>query len=211
MTDVWKSVGNYWCKYCRTFVRNDAFTRKKHEASDRHQGSLKRFLRDLDKKNEKEEKEKRATQRELDRIASVTGLSTRSINTASPKKVAKTVLQKTKPIVHKTAVAPPIDIKTTVGIPGPWEIVSSPEIKKNINSTLDASENTVLNASILTNTTEKPTSTQPRLKEDYEDLRSFKIEEKAFPLETKCEPEEICTTDFFKKRKFKIGKNIRKK
>ncbi|CCJ30371.1 unnamed protein product [Pneumocystis jirovecii] len=210
MTDVWRSVGNYWCKYCKTFVRNDAFSRKKHEASDRHQGSLKRFLRDLDKKNEKEEREKRATQRELDRIAGVTGLSTRSISVVSPKKVAKTPLQKTKPVARKTE-APFVDIKATVGIPGPWEVVSPSETEKKMNSTLEVSENRVEDSLTSINIVEKPMLTQPRLKEDYEDLRSFKIEEKIFPSETECELEETSTTDFFKKRKFKIGKNIRKK
>ncbi|KAG4306104.1 hypothetical protein PORY_000092 [Pneumocystis oryctolagi] len=209
MTDVWKSVGNYWCKYCKTFVRNDAFTRKKHEASDRHQGSLKRFLRDLDKKNEKEERERKATQKELDRIASVTGLSTRSFSTIPPKKTANTI-QKSKPVIRKTVKESPIDIRATVGIPGPWEVVSTSEVKKDANKMPNVPVDTVANTSTPINiSVEKPSLAVPRLKEDYEDLRSFRIEEKTLPSKTQSEQEETPAI-FFKKRKPGVNKDIKK-
>ncbi|EMR09526.1 hypothetical protein PNEG_02112 [Pneumocystis murina B123] len=201
MTDVWKSVGNYWCKYCKTFVRNDSFTKKKHEASDRHQGSLKRFLRDLDKKKEKEEKEKKAVQKELDRISGVTGLGTRSIDVASPKKITKIQAKKAKSTSYKSTTILPIDIKETIGIVGSWEIVPPEEKKKDLNET----ENILPSDSLLT------ISTSVRLREDYEDLRSFKIKEKTLPLEIDEKTTEEDTSDLFKKRKFVTNKNLRKK
>ncbi|KAG5440490.1 hypothetical protein PCK2_000424 [Pneumocystis canis] len=202
MTDVWKSVGNYWCKYCKTFVRNDAFSRKRHEDSDRHKDSIKYFLRQLDKKHEKEEREKKAVQRELDRIASVTGLSTRPLDTVSLKKVSKPTTQKVKPI-PRTTTAPPVDIKSTVGIAGAWEIVPKKEVKEeDAENISDIPEN---------RPTEFSTLQLPRLREGYEDLSSFKIKEKTLPLETKRDPEETASSDFFKKRKFGASKNIRKK
>ncbi|KTW26991.1 hypothetical protein T552_02482 [Pneumocystis carinii B80] len=197
MTDVWKSVGNYWCKYCKTFVRNDTFTKKKHEASDRHKGSLKRFIRDLDRKKEKEEKEKKAIQRELDRISGVTGLSTRSIDEVSPKKIAKIPVKKAKSISHKPTTILPVDIKETIGIIGSWEIVQPSEKKEDQNETND----TFPLESISTIST-----STVRLKEDYEDLRSFKIKEKSLPLEINEEINEEDTSDLFKKRKF--GTNL---
>ncbi|KAG4302954.1 hypothetical protein PCANB_000803 [Pneumocystis canis] len=208
MTDVWKSVGNYWCKYCKTFVRNDAFSRRRHEESDRHKDSIKYFLRNLDKKHEREEREKKAVQRELDRIAGVTGLSTRSLDTVPLKKVPKLTTQKAKPIPRTTKVTPPIDIRSTVGIPGAWEVVPKKEEKGDAKEISDTSKNTSISQNI---PMEFSTLQLPRLKEEYEDLNSFKIKEKVLPLETKHELEETTSSDFFKKRKFGANKNIRKK
>lgn len=183
-------------------MRNDSFTKRKHEASDRHQGSLKRFLRDLDKKKEKEEKEKKAVQRELDRISGVTGLGTRSIDAPPAKKIAKIPAKKTKSTSHSPAIVLPTSIRETAGIVGSWEIVHVEEKKEDLKEAIDTLPSDSLSAT--------STSTV-RLREDYEDLRSFKIKEKTLPLETDEKADQEDTDDLFKKRKFGTSKNLRKK
>lgn len=68
MTEYWKSVGNYYCEFCKFFVRNDEFSRRQHEASDRHQNSMKRQVRDIHRKTEQERRQKAQVDRELARI-----------------------------------------------------------------------------------------------------------------------------------------------
>jgi U1 zinc finger len=71
MADSDKNATNYWCKYCKTFVRNSPLEKRNHESSARHQGSLQRFLKDLHKTNDREAREK---QRAKDEVARLNGL-----------------------------------------------------------------------------------------------------------------------------------------
>ena len=47
MSEYWKSTPKYWCKHCGIYVRDTKLERTNHEATGKHQGALKRFLRDL--------------------------------------------------------------------------------------------------------------------------------------------------------------------
>lgn len=71
MADSDKNATNYWCKYCKTFVRNSPLERRNHESSPRHQGSLQRFLKELHKTNEREEREKQRAKAEVARLNGV--------------------------------------------------------------------------------------------------------------------------------------------
>ena len=61
----------YWCKHCKTFVRDTKLEKTNHEATPKHQGNLKRFLRDLHKGHEREEREKQRAKDEVDRLNGV--------------------------------------------------------------------------------------------------------------------------------------------
>ncbi|TAQ90544.1 hypothetical protein B7494_g1127 [Chlorociboria aeruginascens] len=73
MSEYWKSTPNYWCKHCKTYVRDTKLEKSNHEATPRHQGNLKRFLRDLHRGHEKDEKDKL---RAKDEVARLNGLVT---------------------------------------------------------------------------------------------------------------------------------------
>ena len=62
------SQPKYWCKQCSTFVKDTKFERTQHEATAKHQGNLKRALRDLHRGNEREEREKQRAKAEVDRL-----------------------------------------------------------------------------------------------------------------------------------------------
>lgn len=71
MSEYWKSTPKYWCKFCKTFVRDTNLEKKNHEATPKHQSNIQRSLRDLHKTSEREEREK---QRAKDEVARLNGL-----------------------------------------------------------------------------------------------------------------------------------------
>ncbi|KAN0117676.1 hypothetical protein V8E51_003653 [Hyaloscypha variabilis] len=68
MSEYWKSTPKYWCKHCKTFVRDTKLEKTNHEATPKHQGNLKRFLRDLHRGHEKDEKDKERAKNEVARL-----------------------------------------------------------------------------------------------------------------------------------------------
>ncbi|KAI4594114.1 hypothetical protein KJ359_008656 [Pestalotiopsis sp. 9143b] len=83
MSEYWKSTPRYWCKHCSVFVRDTKLERSNHDATAKHQSALKRFLRDLHRGHDKEEKEKDRAKREIERLNGVVGSSSSS-NAAEP-------------------------------------------------------------------------------------------------------------------------------
>ncbi|KAI4176563.1 MAG: hypothetical protein LQ346_007853 [Caloplaca aetnensis] len=68
MSEYWKSTPKYWCKHCKTFVRDTKLEKTNHEATAKHQGNIKRFLRDLHRGHEREERDKDRAKNEVDRL-----------------------------------------------------------------------------------------------------------------------------------------------
>ncbi|KAI5923445.1 hypothetical protein F4810DRAFT_668914 [Camillea tinctor] len=73
MSEYWKSTPKYWCKHCSTYVRDTKLERTNHEATGKHQGALKRFLRDLHRGHDQELREKDRAKREIERLNNVVG------------------------------------------------------------------------------------------------------------------------------------------
>lgn len=82
MSEYWKSTPKYWCKHCGVYVRDTKLERSNHEATGKHQGALKRFLRDLHRGHDREEREKDRAKREIERLNGVVPSS--SSSTAGP-------------------------------------------------------------------------------------------------------------------------------
>lgn len=72
MSEYWKSAPKYWCKHCKTYVRDTKLERQNHESTGKHQGAIKRFLRDLHRGHEREDREKQRAKDEVARLNSVT-------------------------------------------------------------------------------------------------------------------------------------------
>ncbi|KAI9684779.1 MAG: hypothetical protein M1829_000154 [Trizodia sp. TS-e1964] len=68
MSEYWKSTPKYWCKHCKTFVRDTKLEKQNHEATPKHQGNLKRFLRDLHRGHERDEREQQRAKSEVERL-----------------------------------------------------------------------------------------------------------------------------------------------
>ncbi|KAK4184106.1 WW domain-binding protein 4 [Podospora australis] len=71
MSEYWKSTPKYWCKHCSVYVRDTKLERANHEATGRHQGALKRSLRDLHRSADQAEREKDRAKREVERLNGV--------------------------------------------------------------------------------------------------------------------------------------------
>ncbi|KAJ5206062.1 Zinc finger U1-type [Penicillium cf. griseofulvum] len=73
MAEFWKSAPRYWCKQCKIFIRDTPFEKTQHEASPKHQGSLKRFLRQIHNDNEQKLKDSQRAKTEVERLRQAVG------------------------------------------------------------------------------------------------------------------------------------------
>ncbi|KAL8729296.1 MAG: hypothetical protein Q9166_004793 [cf. Caloplaca sp. 2 TL-2023] len=84
MSEYWKSTPKYWCKHCKTFVRDTKLEKTNHEATPKHQGNIKRFLRDLHRGHEREEREKDKAKNEVERLNGVVSRTSSATKTGAP-------------------------------------------------------------------------------------------------------------------------------
>ena len=124
----------YWCKHCKTFVRDTKLERQNHDATPKHQGNLKRFIRDIHRGTEQEERSQQRAKDEVVRLNGIVG-STGSATSARSSKWSKTT---TAPKQQATAedrkrqmaqlaalgVAVPEDYRREVAMVGDWQAVS---------------------------------------------------------------------------------------
>ncbi|KAA6406924.1 MAG: hypothetical protein FRX48_09222 [Lasallia pustulata] len=68
MSEYWKSTPKYWCKHCKTYVRDTKLERTSHDATPKHQGNLKRFLRDLHRGHDRDERDRQRAKDEVERL-----------------------------------------------------------------------------------------------------------------------------------------------
>ena len=124
----------YWCKHCKTFVRDTKLEKTNHEATPKHQGNLKRFLRDLHKGHEREEREKQRAKDEVDRLNGVVSGSgskappwerksaipaTSASRQATPADRKKQLAQ-----LAELGVAVPEDFRKEMAMVGDWQTTS---------------------------------------------------------------------------------------
>ncbi|KAL6717833.1 hypothetical protein ACLMJK_003918 [Lecanora helva] len=144
MSEYWKSTPKYWCKHCSTFVKDTKLEKTNHEASPKHQGHLKRFLRDLHKGHEREEREKQRAKDEVDRLNEVkpgsaskaTGVpwerkpaipATSSLRQATPADRKKQLAQ-----LAELGVAVPEDFRKEMAMVGDWQTTSERVIYESV-------------------------------------------------------------------------------
>ncbi|KAL2051925.1 hypothetical protein ABVK25_007840 [Lepraria finkii] len=134
MSEYWKSTPKYWCKHCKIFVRDTKLEKTNHEATPKHQGNLKRFLRDLHKGHELEERDKQRAKDEVDRLNGVLsgsgskappwkGKSVRPAPTAS---MQATPADRKKQLAQlvELGVAVPEDFRKEMAMAGDWQTTS---------------------------------------------------------------------------------------
>ncbi|SLM33522.1 Zinc finger, U1-type [Lasallia pustulata] len=80
MSEYWKSTPKYWCKHCKTYVRDTKLEKTSHDATPKHQGNLKRFLRDLHRGHERDERDR---QRAKDEVEGLNGVVSGSSGSAA--------------------------------------------------------------------------------------------------------------------------------
>ncbi|KAB8232306.1 putative formin binding protein [Aspergillus alliaceus] len=137
MAEYWKSAPRYWCKQCKIFIRDTAFEKAQHEATGKHQGNLKRFLRDIHRDNERQQRETQRAKNEVERLRqTVAGNAPGKSSDAAPWKRAPPVsevprrpasLDERKKQMAQLAdmgVAIPEEYRGDMALAGEWQTLS---------------------------------------------------------------------------------------
>ncbi|POR32426.1 Uncharacterized protein TPAR_07364 [Tolypocladium paradoxum] len=140
MSEHWKSTPRYWCKHCSCYVRDTKLEKQNHEATARHQGAVKRALRDLHRNHEREERDKERARREIERLNGVvlTSSSSPSFNpsaarstttttttTGHAKTATESELKRQREQLAALGVAMPSDLRPEMAIPGEWTVTKT--------------------------------------------------------------------------------------
>ncbi|KAI5780433.1 hypothetical protein EDC01DRAFT_668083 [Geopyxis carbonaria] len=150
MSEYWVSTPKYWCKHCSTFVVDTPLSKKNHDATGKHQGALKRFLRDLHRSNERSQHATENAKREVARLnalVSGTGSSSSTSSTAPAPSVGKPEAKAgerwgaaTRPLtaaeqkaqlaeLAALGVAMPEAFRGDLALPGEWTTVAVEQVK----------------------------------------------------------------------------------
>ncbi|KAM0426317.1 hypothetical protein ACHAPT_008357 [Fusarium lateritium] len=133
MSEYWKSTPKYWCKHCACYVRDTKLERQNHESTAKHQGALKRFLRDLHRGHEREEREKERARQEVARLNGVVAGSSSS-SAAGPSRPAprapqsapsEASLKKQREQLAELGVEVPSDFRPEMAMPGQWTVTNT--------------------------------------------------------------------------------------
>ncbi|KAJ5230729.1 hypothetical protein N7489_011437 [Penicillium chrysogenum] len=141
MAEFWKSAPRYWCKQCKVFIRDTPFEKTQHEASPKHQGSLKRFLRQIHNDNEQKQRDSQLAKAEVERLRkAVGGGSSTDKDSAkgkapppAPKSAERpaSLEDRKKQIAQLAAmgVAVPQEFRADMAIAGDWQTTSETVIE----------------------------------------------------------------------------------
>ncbi|KAF3481435.1 uncharacterized protein GIQ15_04194 [Arthroderma uncinatum] len=140
-SDTMEVNPKYWCKHCKIFVRDTPYERTQHESTGKHQGSLKRFLRDVHRDQERGEKESQRAKSEVERLK---GIVSNSGSSSGPKRAqndpswrkgtganATGLTQDRMKQVSQLAemgVAVPEEFRPDMALAGDWKVVSETPI-----------------------------------------------------------------------------------
>jgi U1 zinc finger len=128
----------YWCKHCKTYIRDTKLEKTNHEATPKHQGNLKRFLRDLHRGHEKDEKDKERAKSEVARLNGLVsggGLGSASSSSSSglgrgptpsiPKPQA-TPAQRKQQLAQlaEMGISIPDEFRPDMAMAGEWQVTS---------------------------------------------------------------------------------------
>lgn len=127
MSEYWKSTPKYECRYCKIFVKETKLERTNHENSPRHQGNLKRALRDLHKQNEQAVRDKQAAKDEVARLNGVTATDHRSrrgaIAPVAALPISDAENKQRLAQLAELGVAVPQEYRGGLALAGEWETV----------------------------------------------------------------------------------------
>lgn len=139
MSEYWKSTPKYWCDHCKVYVRDTKLEKANHESTGKHKGALEKYLRNIHKDNDREEREKQRAKNEVARLngsAPSTGSEPVPKATAAASSVDKkrqaTADERKAQIAQLAAmgVAVPEQFRRDMAMAGDWETVRTTRIAK---------------------------------------------------------------------------------
>ncbi|OJJ02681.1 hypothetical protein ASPVEDRAFT_42185 [Aspergillus versicolor CBS 583.65] len=143
MAEYWKSAPKFWCKQCKIYIRDTAFEKTQHEATGKHQSNLKRFLREIHRDNERQQRDSQRAKDEVERLRnSVAGGGKAGNDNSSWKKGSSAAAAPTpqRPVsveerkkqmaqLAEMGVAIPDDYRSEMALAGDWQTVSEKVIQ----------------------------------------------------------------------------------
>ncbi|EHL03136.1 C2H2 and C2HC zinc finger [Glarea lozoyensis ATCC 20868] len=150
MSEYWKSTPKYWCKHCKVFVRDTKLEKTNHEATPRHQGNLKRFVRDIHRGHEKEEKDKERAKSEVARLnglvagggsgASSSGSGFGRGPTPSVPKPQASAAQRKQQLAQlaELGVSIPDEFRPDMAMAGEWQVTSERVLEPDSETKVEA-------------------------------------------------------------------------
>ncbi len=140
MADYWKSTPKYWCKHCSTYVRDTKLDRANHEATGKHQNSIKRALRDLHRDHEKQERDRDRAKREVERLNGVVsgsgsrppdGFRSGGVASGPPQQVVQAQRQQQLEQLADMGVSIPDQLRSNVAMAGEWAVTSTRVVRES--------------------------------------------------------------------------------
>ncbi|KAI0453018.1 hypothetical protein F5B21DRAFT_313629 [Xylaria acuta] len=127
MSEYWKSTPRYWCKHCSTYVRDTKLERTNHEATAKHQSALKRFLRDLHRGHENEQREKDRAKREIDRLNGITTKPPASSSSSTAGAATATAAQRQQQWeqLADMGISVPTELRRDMALAGEWTVTNT--------------------------------------------------------------------------------------
>ncbi|OAA69100.1 Zinc finger, U1-C type [Cordyceps fumosorosea ARSEF 2679] len=143
MSEYWKSTPRYWCKYCAVYVRDTKLERANHESTAKHQGAIKRSLRDLHRSHDRDERDKERAKREIERLNGVVASGSSASSAAAPSTsrphaapstskpapppavASEASLKKQREQLAELGVAIPSSFRPEMAMPGEWTVTST--------------------------------------------------------------------------------------
>ncbi|KAB5518884.1 hypothetical protein GE09DRAFT_506297 [Coniochaeta sp. 2T2.1] len=202
MSEYWKSTPKYWCKHCQIYVRDSKLERANHEATGKHQGAIKRSLRDLHRNHEQAEREKDRARREIERLNGVvsgtkpsTGFRTPGANASSSsasggsgsQTMTKEEQQRQLEQLAGLGVNIPTELRPELALAGEWTVTSTRVVKNPENEdSKDSTDPSGRAAGVRKREREKTEEE----KEEEDALKSLFKKPKRWGRETKSMPTE---------------------
>ncbi|PSR82682.1 hypothetical protein BD289DRAFT_437083 [Coniella lustricola] len=140
MSEHWKSTPRYWCKHCATYVRDTKLERLNHEATGKHQGAVKRSLRDLHRTKEHEDRDKERAKREIERLNGVVSGTPRSSGASGPSSsfsggasrgnMSESERQRQAEQLASLGVSVPQQFRGEMAMAGEWTVTSTTVVEE---------------------------------------------------------------------------------
>ncbi|KAK3361568.1 hypothetical protein B0T24DRAFT_641877 [Lasiosphaeria ovina] len=153
MSEYWKSTPKYWCKHCSIFVRDTGLERANHESTGKHQGAIKRSLRDLLRNAEQKERDEDRAKREVERLNGIVSkssapsarpgaLPSRATSGGAPPLQQATEEDRKRQIqqLAEMGVNIPTPLRGDLAMPGEWTVSSTRIIKADDGEPEEAKE-----------------------------------------------------------------------
>ncbi|KAL4913691.1 hypothetical protein BDW62DRAFT_159368 [Aspergillus aurantiobrunneus] len=147
MAEYWKSAPRFWCKQCKIYIRDTAFEKTQHEATAKHQSNLKRFLREIHRDNERQQRDSQRAKDEVERLRGTIsgggksgdtqapwkkGSSSSATSTAAPSSQRPVSMEERKKQMAQLAemgVAIPDAYRGDMALAGDWHTVSEKVVR----------------------------------------------------------------------------------